>query len=212
MIEKLTKEQEEALPLFRDKWIKIGLGTGPVDWDKAREAVKAAYKVGGLEPPEEIIIVKGGPLTLVEAYIEKYYGKGGKTIMEAWTEIEGGMCYGIQDAGWLSFYDVFLSGGTMESGAKPLVEGVEALKPLMDLAYSGCGWWLPLDKAAFLSEPPVELHLDKEGRLHRDGGMALKYSDGDGIYAIHGEVMPMALVEGKASGMTLEARRAALAL
>jgi hypothetical protein len=212
MIEKLTKEQQDALPGFRDKWIKIGLGTGPVDWPKARAAVIEAYKAGGLKPPKEIIEVHGGPMSLTEKYIEKYYGKGGKTLKDAWLEIEGGLCFGIQDAGWLSFYDVFLSGGTLEPGHPPLVKGVEVVKPLMDLAYAGCGWWLPLEKTAFLSEPPVEIHLDDKGRLHKDGSMALKYSDGDGIYAINGQIMPKRLVESPADQTPLKIRMAAMNL
>ena len=34
MIRKLTKEQEALIPVFRDKWVKIGLSTIPFTrWD-----------------------------------------------------------------------------------------------------------------------------------------------------------------------------------
>ena len=52
MIKSLTKEQEAKLPEFRDKWLKIGLATGPVNRKAAEEAIDLIYKVGGLEPPK----------------------------------------------------------------------------------------------------------------------------------------------------------------
>ena len=48
---KLTKEQEALLPVMREKWLKIGLATGPGDVERAKAGVCAAYKVAGLEPP-----------------------------------------------------------------------------------------------------------------------------------------------------------------
>jgi len=55
MIDKLTKEQEARLPEFRDKWLRIGLCTAPIDREKAGAAVSFMYKCGGLKPPKEII-------------------------------------------------------------------------------------------------------------------------------------------------------------
>jgi len=37
-----------------------------------------------------------------------------------------------------------------------------------------------------VSERPIELNLDRQGRLHKDMGMAIKYSDGWGIWALNG--------------------------
>ena len=39
-IESLTPEQESQLSVYRDKWFTIGLATGPVDFEKAKEAEK----------------------------------------------------------------------------------------------------------------------------------------------------------------------------
>ena len=60
------------------------------------------------------------------------------------------------------------------------------LQGVMEVARSA-GWWWPFENAVVISERPVELHLDPEGRLHNTEGMALRYPDGFGFWAIDGE-------------------------
>jgi len=55
MIEKLTQEQIKQLPVFRDKWLKIGLCTEPANRKKAEEGIKIAYRIANLSPPEKIV-------------------------------------------------------------------------------------------------------------------------------------------------------------
>ncbi len=43
MIEKLTAEQEALIPVYREKWRKIGLSTEAINRQKAEESVKALY-------------------------------------------------------------------------------------------------------------------------------------------------------------------------
>jgi len=57
MIEKLTKEQVSQLSAYRDKWLRIGLNTDPLDKEKAKNAVKLAYKWAGLKEPEYFIFL-----------------------------------------------------------------------------------------------------------------------------------------------------------
>lgn len=52
LIEKLTPEQEALIPVYREKWRKIGLSTEPIDREKATEAVKNIYKWLGEKEPE----------------------------------------------------------------------------------------------------------------------------------------------------------------
>lgn len=58
MITALTAEQEAQLPVYRDKWIKIGLCTDPADRPRAEAGIAKAYEVAGLEPPETIVWLK----------------------------------------------------------------------------------------------------------------------------------------------------------
>ncbi len=55
MITKLTKEQEDKMPEYVDKWINIGLCTDDCDRAKAEHWCKEAYKAVGLEPPKQFI-------------------------------------------------------------------------------------------------------------------------------------------------------------
>jgi len=56
MITKLTKEQEDLLPVVRDKWIAIGLSTHPMDFEKVRDKlIPAYYNAGGLEAPKTVV-------------------------------------------------------------------------------------------------------------------------------------------------------------
>ncbi|CBN57009.1 MULTISPECIES: DUF6745 domain-containing protein [Kamptonema] len=54
MIDKLTPEQEALIPVYREKWRAIALSTEPIDREKAADAVKAAYALLDVKPPEFI--------------------------------------------------------------------------------------------------------------------------------------------------------------
>jgi hypothetical protein len=57
-----------------------------------------------------------------------------------------------------------------------------------------CGWWWPLWRVVVVSDRPCQLHL-KEGRLHRDGGPAVQFRDGWGLWALHGVQVPREIAE-----------------
>jgi hypothetical protein len=48
-----------------------------------------------------------------------------------------------------------------------------------------CGWWIPEETFVFVSEKPTEIHL-VNGRLHKDGGPAISFQDGFGIWSLNG--------------------------
>ncbi|MEE9451850.1 MAG: hypothetical protein V3V61_03730 [Gammaproteobacteria bacterium] len=52
MIEKLTQEQIDKMPLYVDRWLKIALSTEPLDFGRAKEAAIKCYEIAGLEPPK----------------------------------------------------------------------------------------------------------------------------------------------------------------
>ena len=51
-INKLTPEQESLIPAFQDKWRAITLSTQPIDYEKAKVAVKSVYAAMGKKEPE----------------------------------------------------------------------------------------------------------------------------------------------------------------
>ena len=56
-IDKLTKAQTDAMPAWRDKWIKIGLSTEPADRPRFERAVAECYRAAKLVPPKTIVWV-----------------------------------------------------------------------------------------------------------------------------------------------------------
>ena len=53
---KITKLFTKAeLTQHRDHWLKIGLATGPTDWEKAERGIKLAYEAAGLSAPPRIV-------------------------------------------------------------------------------------------------------------------------------------------------------------
>jgi hypothetical protein len=51
MITELTPEQEALLPVYRDKYLKIGLSTEPLDFETAKQGAILAYQAADLKPP-----------------------------------------------------------------------------------------------------------------------------------------------------------------
>ncbi len=68
------------------------------------------------------------------------------------------------------------------------------MKGWFEIAQSAFFWWWQFPEVVIFSERPVELHLDEKGALHRDGGAAILYPDGWGIYAWHGMMIPKKFV------------------
>ena len=89
--------------------------------------------------------------------------------------------YGLHDASWLGFYDFFAEVLELKCCSK--------LIPLINIS-KFCGWWWPFENAVIFTEKPIELHRDARNRLHNLDGYAVSYSDGWGVYAIHGVRVP----------------------
>lgn len=54
------------------------------------------------------------------------------------------------------------------------------------IVHKNCGGWYALREVLLLSERPIEIHVDDEGKLHNDNGPALVYRDGFGVPIRHG--------------------------
>jgi hypothetical protein len=56
------------------------------------------------------------------------------------------------------------------------------------------GWCYTFKNMVFVCEKPNALHVNPSGQLHKDGAMALEYSDGYGLYMLNGVNVPDWLV------------------
>jgi hypothetical protein len=208
-IDKLTPEQEALLPVWRDKWIEIGLKTGAADRDLAEEGVCQAYRSAGLPEPKAIIWADSplegarwaawmenlddAPTNWQRAKFEagKYAVPRDAILNQINTaKITRDMTlnqlsnavYGQHDAGWLSFYDYM--------GEVLGLTEVEPLHGVMKVAKSA-GWWWPFDKACVMSERPIHLSRDPQDRMHNPDGYAIEYPDGFGVAMWHGTRVPI---------------------
>jgi hypothetical protein len=75
----------------------------------------------------------------------------------------------------------------------PHVHGPERLIGLLE-AVRVAGWWWPFERAVIMTERPLVLHLDRQGRLHRPDGPAFAYPDGFALHAWHGLRVPARLI------------------
>lgn len=205
-ITELPQEVVDKFPEIRDKWIKIGLSTEIADRPRAENGVDLAYKAADLTPPEVKVWVDS-PFqgSMVAAVC-----RDSDTIEECQRKIkilkdnkfDADACakalkvkkhelydvfdalYGQFEAGWLSFYSVF----------EGLVDEVEKLRGVMEIAQSA-GWWWPFEGIAVLTERPKSILLDEEGRLHSESEAAVSYRDGWSLYFYHGVSIPSEWIE-----------------
>ncbi|MHC4977036.1 MAG: DUF6745 domain-containing protein [Planctomycetota bacterium] len=204
-IEKLTPEQEKLLPVYRDKWIEIGLSCEPLMVAEAKIAAAQAYKAANLPVPDvwhicdspqhaarvaavlkslDFMIYSDDPeqqakwkaLKPDEMSVDEYRSLLAEHNVTAKDRVSD-MIYGSHDADWLSFYDYM--------DEVLALECVKPLRGLIELAKC-CGWWAPYEKAVILQHRHTELHRDEEGRLHNESGPAVRYRDGWSVWAIHG--------------------------
>jgi len=189
-IDKLTPEQEAQTTVYRDKWIRIWLDTRPCDRAKVESLVPSIYETRGFEAPKTIHWADS-PYAAIELVHEKYgFNK---------SDIMYNFCYGNHDCYWLGFYEYW-------NDVVGLTEECAEVMPLIQFSKE-CGWFLPYDEMICLVDRPEEINLLDEdgvhhtikneipdeailrGTAHKDGGMALRYRDGKGVYMLNGVIV-----------------------
>lgn len=94
------------------------------------------------------------------------------------SEYESGIrdqLFGCHDAHWLCFHDFFKH----ECGYD--LKDVSGLNGIAETT----GWWACYEDAALLQDRVAEYHT-REGRLHKDGGPALRFRDGLEVWMLNG--------------------------
>lgn len=213
MIEQLTKEQEAQLDVYCKKFTALGLKTRSTamakeEWAKVTAAVEALYAQEKLGKPV-VICLEGGPVSALCAYdvisklpgtiadikpaqvVKKVKEILAKMDLEAMDKLAlnhgqlSEFSYGSHEAAWVGHY----------AYVREVLKADECKEVLPFADLMEIGWWLAYDGLAILSSLPVEMHLDTNGSLHKDGGMAIRYSDGWGVHCLHGVRVPAWLAE-----------------
>jgi hypothetical protein len=178
MIKSLTKEQTDALPQFRDEWIRHGRSTAPFNEANAKLAVAKWYECAKREQPKEIVFIKS-PKAAVEYLKNRFKGLTNNDITSS-------TFYGQFEVGWISFYV------TMRDLLK--VSGVDAISGYEMLAKEA-GVCFMFDTIAVITHKPTVLHINEANRLHCTNGPAIAWADGNCVYSLNGITMPSWLFE-----------------
>ena len=192
MINELSEEQIAKLPKYRDEWIRIGLSTEPLDFERAKNAAILAYQSAGLEAPKLFLRFRDP----IEAAMAAAMLRDDQVRDQVWDQVRDQVMgqvsgqvrgqvsgqvrdqvYGSHDAGWLSFY-VFMRDELN-------IADCRKLDGLIELAKC-CGWWAPYSGCVIFQDRHNILNLDDFGRIHCENGPAIAYPSGWSIYAIHG--------------------------
>ena len=99
------------------------------------------------------------------------------------------------DIGWIAYYKYFEKYGLL-----PNDKNFDIFDIWHDLACS-CGWCYTFENIIFVCEKPCKLYLNNQGQLHKDGAMALEYSDGYGLWMLNGVKVTQELIETKAEDL-----------
>ena len=202
MITELTPSQVDLLSDYRDKWLKIGLSTAPLDMDAAKTAVIKCYQLAGLEPPK-LFIKAASPIeaAMMGAIIKT---TSSSSVAQVGDQVRA-QVYGNHDANWLGFYEYMQS---------EIMVSIPQIQGLIDLAKC-CGWWAPYEGMVILQDRPSSIKFDDQNRLHCEDGPSILYRDGLSVHSWHGVRIPSEWIESPPTAdvaiqwENLEQRRAA---
>jgi hypothetical protein len=225
-IEQLTKAETNKLNEVRDKWIEIGLRTGPGDLKNAWAGIRKAYTLAGrkeptfwvwLESPYRSAIgcaVLGPALRSalrssdqVSAQVRAQVSDqvSAQVSAQVSDQVSAQVSDQVSDqvSEFLGSWWYWMPGqfeGWWLSYYEALREycSFEKLEGLITVAENCAFAWTFPDVVVFCA-PPVEIHRNAAGQLHCETGAAIKFADGWGVWALNGVRLTQQIVETPAS-------------
>lgn len=192
MIDKLTLEQEAQLPVYRQKWLNIGLNCDAADIEFAERTIAKIYQALHYNIPKFIWVRSPRDASRMITYlknINRY--KSFESFLASGDKVEN-ICTGLggqHEAYWLGFYDY-----AHYVGIKYEFPTSVTIFDFIDLAHA-CGWWYPYDEVCIICDKPAFIKHEDE-RLHSSTGPAVEFRDGLKIYSWRGVRIPGEWVEG----------------
>ena len=222
------------------KWIEVGLATGPCDEERIENAICRLYVAAGRKEPT-IFLWQDSPLTgtvaakmfaamTQEGEVGEIIGDSvkdsvrdsvkdsvGASVRDSvgdsvWASVGDSVWasvwdsvwdsvgdsvrdsgYGQHDANWLGFYDYF-------NNVLKLETQTNALAGLWMIAQSA-GWFLPHENICWISERHDVCKVNKEGKIHCDGGPAIHYPDGFSVWGLNGVRVSKEIAETSAENL-----------
>ena len=205
MITELTEEQKKLIPFYVDKWAKIGLSCGPVkDYE---ETINLFYeKILNKKRPTEIILAPS-PLQVFELMGNQIdQSVWGQVWIRVWVQVENQVRKQVGkhvlEQVWMQVleqvrkqvWQVYLNDGRLDFRIFPFYD---YFNQVLDIQYPDA-WsifkkkeielgfvYALFDDICILSDRPEQISI-KDGVLHNESGMAIKYRDRWGVYMLNG--------------------------
>ena len=220
-LESLTLEQEAGLKGYAQSWIDRLDKGAPLDKEAASRGVDSLYAL--INKPAPLKVFVSSPLgcqfaiailkeLTEESVFESVRQSVGQSVFESvwqsvWQSVEesvrqsvgrvyesfcwyGSFC---TDSYWIAFYRWFEKEGICDYNNPKWDAFAELIEANMYDSIQFEGVHIGCDM-------PIELHRDESGRLHSTSGMAIKWSDGYGVYSLWGVRFDWKLFEDLTQG------------
>lgn len=209
MIESLTEEQIAQFPFYRDKWLKNGLNTDPLNKADAEYALEAVYKKHDLPVPPLVycespmsmilmaILTREETLTFTKNTREQEFTleelftfarANGDLNAKIRTELQN-CVYGQHESSWFGFFDYFRNVCNLKKETENIIELSNISQTL--------NWFAPYDTICFYCERCSHIGIDEQKRLHGEHNGAIEYVDGFASYQWHGTTIPKEWITDK---------------
>lgn len=175
MIEQLTPEHEKLIDIIVEQYKKNALGgDDSYNLEIIEKSLSLFYELSGLKKFSEIVVctspldmrIKAG-LSDGETY--DYFGCG-------------------YDSHWTAFYDYMEQIGVEYDANFYFTEWKDFI--LKSGVFATCLF----ENIAYICIRPCEVHRQDSGNLHNENGMAIKWRDGYGEYALNGVIVSEEIV------------------
>ncbi len=237
MINELTEEQKKMIPVYANKWTKIGLSTEPLKGYE--ETINLFYeKILNKKRPTKIILFSS-PLQISKLVMEQTGKQINKelrqqTEVQVWEQVMGQVMEQIRKQIGEQVIEQIIEQVAVQirqvsqirqlkwqvvHSVEPYIkaEGYLAvydyLNQVLDIQYPE-NWFVykkiieldlvyPFNDICIILDRPEQISI-KNGVLHNETGMAIKYRDGWGIYSLNGVTVTKEIVETPADRLDPE--------
>lgn len=194
-IDRLTSEQEAQLGPWAERWINIGLSTERADYPRAEAALRRCYRYADLPEPRVVVPVPSPMVACTAGPIADHLlatGGAAEPGSDRWREAENTVrarCGQYVGGSLWAYWPAFESFLREVCGLRLEGHMSDRAEAYAELSRSACWYWLG-DHCAMISDRPIHIDLDEQGRLHSTARKAIEWPDGWGLYRVGGIEVP----------------------
>ena len=205
IIKKLTKEQEESIPAFIQKW--VSKASGEADRVAAANAVRSIYKGMGEEEP--VVIFGESPFSTAimaslssspkdndsQLHSQLYSQLRSQLHSQLYSQLDSQLYSQLDSQLYSQLYKIYQNSytsifwlawsGWYDYGQYIGVEFDKKAYELFMTFAENVGFIIPYKGVAFVSDKPISIRWIN-GLLSYDHGKSVEYADGWGIYSLDG--------------------------